>query len=171
MWSGSGGGGSDSGDTSPPCPNVEAYEDAADTVGIFTSVLGVLKDSPFSLSQRDDNAINAAVISLNALELSLISGSISLDSVEGVLSGIIEVLLNEASDTAIIGIGTMAGAGVAWWVDGPLPVGEVLGGIVGAIGAYASARFISHKALADALAGAMMDRLDLENVPGPCSNG
>lgn len=170
-FDGGGGGGGDDGETdNDPCPNSEVYEDVAGAVGLLANVLGILKDTPASIGSRDDRAIEATLVSLEGLETALASGTIRLSDLEGVLGDILNIMLNEMSDTAIIGLGSAIGIGIAWWVDGPLPFGEALGGVVGAIAALGTSQFIGHQALADSLAKALLSHLNLENVQGPCSD-
>lgn len=81
---GGGGGGEEpaEGEEDDSCPYTEAYQDAAGTVGLLKDVLGILKFTPAALNPRDGRSIDSAIDSLELLEVSLLSGTISLESLK-----------------------------------------------------------------------------------------
>ena len=156
--SGNGGGGEVDDDE---CPFLEAYEQAADQVGLFAGLLSALKDTPFTMDPRDDRAIDRALFAIDSLDIMLQSQTINYTTLHTTLSSIIEIVLAEGTDHLAAVFGGLAGGAFAAGLDGPVPVGEVIGGMLGALAVYALGDNLPTEEIAGALASVVLTGVDL----------
>ena len=169
---GTSGGAGDAPDPDDECPWADFYEDVARQVGVLAGALGALKDSWITVDPRDDRAIERALIAIDGLEVMLQSQTISYATAHDSISSVLDLMLSEGTDHLAAVFGAAAGGLVAGLFDGPIPAGEVIGGIGGALTVYLAGDRLPTAAIADAIASLLLAGIDVP--PGtpraPCGS-
>lgn len=171
-----GGEGPGSGDGPDPvdedCPWTKFYEDVARQIGVLAGALGAIKDSWITFDPRDDRAIERALIAIDGLEIMLQSQTISYATAHDSISSVLEIMLSEGTDHLAAVFGAAAGGLVTGLFDGPIPVGEVIGGIGGAIAVYVAGDRLPTATIADVIASLVLAGIDIPpGTPGaPCGS-
>jgi hypothetical protein len=136
-------------------------------VGLLAGALGAIKDSWITFDPRDDRAIERALVGIDGLEIMLQSQTISYATAHDTISSLLDLMLSEGTDHLAAVFGAAAGGFVTGLFDGPIPAGEVLGGIGGAVAVYLAGDRLPTAELADVIATLVLAGIDVPpGTPG-----
>lgn len=164
-----GGGGGPPVEEDDDCPWNEAFDQLSEQLGHFKDGVEFLKDSWLVLDPRDDRALGALLINLQAIESGLLAGTISFDTVHDTISTTIEIALSEGTSYLGAMFGATVSAGFFGAGDGPSPWVDLIAAVAGGIAGVVADRTMNPW-IADQLASLILSSVDIpEGMEGPCA--